>query len=76
MSALVRLSRIQLSILLFIATYQSRYGTSPSASEIGRAHRVWAQSAGEQVRKLTALGYIQHAPGAFRSLTLTGKELA
>lgn len=71
-----RLTRRQLSILLFIATYHSAYHRAPSYQEIAARHRVTAQSIAGEIARLNTLGYVTVTPNVHRSLQLTGKALA
>ncbi len=76
MSAAVRLSKRQFNILMFVATYQSRYGRAPTEPEILARLRVSSGTLRRDVVALQALGHMTKARQGKRKLRLTGKELA
>jgi Mn-dependent DtxR family transcriptional regulator len=71
----VSLSKRQLSILLYIATYQHRYRRAPTQPEIATKHHVSMGTACREIGLLQALGYVVKEQHGFRKLRLTGKEL-
>lgn len=65
------LTRVQTEIVKFIHRYQSRWGSTPLYSEIGRACRLASDSAvAYQIARLVGLGVLHKPPRRHRAIVL------
>lgn len=70
-----RLSKRQVSILVYLATYLERYGFAPQLAEIADKHRISASATQREMSALQQRGYIVRMPKRrYRNVRLTPLE--